>query len=305
MTELIPSPALLSTLSGKVLLLTGGANGIGAATVRLFVSLGAKVAFCDLDSVRGEALAAELGGEKTLFVKVDVTQYSQQYAFFQRCREKFGTIDIVVANAGVTEVGDIFAPSEDLSKPPPMLVLDVNLKAALYTARLGLGFLRESGGGALVLVSSTAGFKESPGLWVYGSSKHGVYGLMRMLRPVSLSRWGIAVNTICPWMTKTALVEGIEDKWAAAGLPENESADVAKAIAITASANNGHNGHGGHAGAALPFNGKAVYVAGGRSFEIEDTIDRLEPQWLGEQNHVDLEKGQAVLGIGDKWTSKQ
>lgn len=302
MAEVTASKELLATLADKVAVLTGGANGIGAATVRLFTSFGAKVVFCDLDAARGEALATELGPDKAQFVKVDVTDYAQQYALFKQAVEKWGRIDVVVANAGLTERGDIFAPSEDLSKPPTMAVLDVNLKAVIYTARLGAGFMRETGGGALVLVSSVAGILESPGLWVYQASKHGVYGLMRCLRSVALPQWGISVNAICPWMTKTVMVAGIEKNWYKAGLPTNEPSDIAMAIAVTATAN---NGKGGHPGADLPFNGKALYISGGRFYEIEKNIDRLEPQWLGAQNSEDFAKGQVVLGSGDGWASKQ
>ncbi|EJU00087.1 NADP-binding protein [Dacryopinax primogenitus] len=304
MTEITPSPPLLSTLNGKVAVLTGGANGIGASTVRLFTSLGARVMFCDLDSQHGEALAAELGREKTRFLKLDVTDYEQQYELFRTALETWGRIDVVVANAGLTELGDIFGLSEDLSLPPSMGVIDVNLKAVIYTARLGVGFMRPSGGGALVLVSSVAGFKESPGLWVYGASKHGVYGLMRCLRSVSGPQWGVSVNAICPWMTtETVMVEGIETLWDKASLPTNEPSDIAMCIATAATANNDPKSR--HPGAATPFNGKALFISGGRFYEIEDNIDRLEPEWLGAQNSRDLFKGQEVLGSGDGWTSKQ
>ncbi|KZT53787.1 NAD(P)-binding protein [Calocera cornea HHB12733] len=203
MAELTPSHALLSTLSGKHVLLTGGSNGIGASTVRLFASLGARVTFCDLDSARGRALAHELGPHSARFEQVDVTDYAAQHGMFARAVEHWGPPDVVVCNAGLPERGDIFSPSADLNKPPDLTVLDANLRAALYTARLALGFMRPpaGAGGALVLVSSVAGILESPGLWVYGPSKHGVVGMMRGLRSVALTEWGVAVNCICPWMT--------------------------------------------------------------------------------------------------------
>jgi hypothetical protein len=107
----------------------------------------------------------------------------------------------------------------------------------------------------------------------------------------------ININVVCPWMTKTAMVKGIEDGWAQNGLPENEPEDVARAILICATANRGQDGKS-HAGAVLPFEGKMVWVGGGESYEIEDNIQRLEPQWLGEENSRVLEKGQAYLAAG-------
>ncbi|EJU00086.1 3-hydroxyacyl-CoA dehydrogenase [Dacryopinax primogenitus] len=301
MAEIIPSPSLLATLNGKVAVLTGGANGIGAATVRLLTSLGAKVIFCDLDATHGEALASELGPEKAIFVKADVTDYGEQYALFRTALAAWGKVDVVIANAGIIEQGNIFGLTEDLSQPPSMAVLDVNLKAVIYTARLGVGFMRQTGGGTLVLLSSMGGFRGNPGVWVYVASKHGVYGLMRCLRSVAAPQWGISVNVICPSMTKTGMVDAIEDIWNKAALPANDASDVAMGIATAATANNGD----GRPGAAKPFNGKALFISGSRFYEIEDNIDRLEPEWLGEQNSQDLFKLKEALGSGEIWDSKQ
>jgi len=178
----------------------------------------------------------------------------------------------------------------------------VNLKGALFTARLGLGFLRKNGkgGGDIVLVSSIAGWKECTGLVAYTASKHGVVGIMRGLH-LSAREEGVRVNVVSPWMTKTGMVRGIEKGWAELDLPANEPSDVARAIALCATANRGTT-HGGpegkgerHPGAAMPFAGKMVWVSGGESFEIEDGIQRLEPQWLGEENSRVLKKGQDFL----------
>lgn len=94
------------------------------------------------------------------------------------------------------------------------------------------------------------------------------------------------------------MVTGIEMGWAKLGLPENTAADVARAMVICATSNQG-GGAGAdapsHDNAALPFIGKIVWVAGGQCYEIEDRIQALEPQWLGEENARVLAKGQAFL----------
>ena len=95
-------------------------------------------------------------------------------------------------------------------------------------------------------------------------------------------------------VAETGMVKGIEIGWAEKGLPENQPGDVAMGIVMCATANRGGDGQT-HGGAALPFEGKIVWVGGGKSYEIEDNIQRLEPQWLGEENSRVLAKGQAYL----------
>lgn len=176
---------------------------------------------------------------------------------------------------------------------PPTTVLDVNLLGSLYCARIASVYLRQNRAKdedrSLTLVSSVAGFKESPGLFLYQASKHGVLGLMRSLRKyISLpTTHNIRVNAICPWMTETAMVAGIEEGWHKANLPVNRPLDVAKVIAGVVS--------------ARELNGVSMYVEGARAWEIERNLDRLQPQWLGEEASRLLEKGQAVLGEGMEW----
>lgn len=90
------------------------------------------------------------------------------------------------------------------------------------------------------------------------------------------------------------MVLGIEKGWYERGLPVNEPEDVGRAILICATANRGSGGST-HGGVRLPFAGKMVYVAGGESYEIEDAMQRLEPQWLGEENSRVLALGQEYL----------
>jgi hypothetical protein len=90
------------------------------------------------------------------------------------------------------------------------------------------------------------------------------------------------------------MVLGIQKGWYERGLPVNEPEDVGRAILICATANRGSGGPT-HQGARLPFAGKIVYVSGGESYEIEDSIQKLEPEWLGKENSKVLEKGQAYL----------
>ena len=83
------------------------------------------------------------------------------------------------------------------------------------------------------------------------------------------------------------MTEGIAESWDKAGLPANEPSDVARVIAEIAASND--------------LNGKAMYVEGGRAWEIEDSINQLEPQWLSAEASRTLNEGQVILGLGDNW----
>ena len=93
---------------------------------------------------------------------------------------------------------------------------------------------------------------------------------------------------------ETVMVTGIQNGWAKLRLPENEPEDVARAMLICAFANRGEN-HQTFKGAKLPFSGKILFVSGGKSYEIEDRMQELEPDWLGEENSKNLAIGQAYL----------
>lgn len=134
------------------------------------------------------------------FVKCDASSYSDQLALFKSAHEKYGKVDIVVANAGISIPKDIFDPAEDIMQEPSMKEIDINTKGVIFSARIGMHYLRQAGEGDLVLVSSIAGFKECGGLVTYTASKHGVIGVMRGLH-LTATPENIRVNVICPWMT--------------------------------------------------------------------------------------------------------
>ena len=189
-----PSP---SPLKSTVLVLTGGALGVGASIVRQAHTAGAHVFFGDVLDSEGHALAKELSssspageGPKVHYQRCDVTSYADTLSLFHAAFKACGRVDHAIANAGIGEQGNIFDEGLDLEsvREEPkraMGVVDVNLKGEIYFARIASVYLRQGEGGgdkSLTLVSSVAGFREDPGLFVYTPSKHGVLGLMRSLR---------------------------------------------------------------------------------------------------------------------------
>ena len=143
----------------------------------------------------------------------------------------------------------------------------------------------------MVLLSSTAGFKETPGLFAYTASKHGVLGLLRSLRPYLPKTHNIRVNAICPWMTDTVMVDGIRENWIREGLPVNQPVDVGRVVLEVA--------------ADGTSNGKAVFVEGGRGWDIEEGINATEEVWLGREVSRTLNRGQEILGDGTDWTKPE
>ncbi|KAJ4345461.1 uncharacterized protein N0V89_011592 [Didymosphaeria variabile] len=284
------NPELLSTLKEKVVVLTGGATGIGRSAVTQFVGkhrltryrrydyadyateAGCKVVFGDVNEAAARELKSTLG-DSVRFQHCDTSSYQSQLDLFTLAETTYGQVDVVVANAGVANHKDVFDPNSDISVEPSMMEVDINLKGAIFTARIGMHYLRKIGGGDLILVSSIAGFKECGGL--------------------------------APYTAKTKLVKGIEAGWRELGLPENEAEDVARSIVLCASANRSEEGKT-HPGAKMPFAGKILWIAGGQAYEIEDAIQDLEPQWLGEENSKVLAKGQAFLASqGTSWDAEK
>lgn len=188
-------PPSAASLKDTVVVLTGGALGVGANVVRQAHAAGAHVFFGDVLDEPGTALAHELsssGGATVRYQRCDVTAYADTLALFEAAYQAFGRVDHAIANAGIGEQGNIFDPEltlESVKEEPKraMNVVDVNLKGEIYFARIASVYLRQGSGGrardkSLTLVSSVAGFREDPGLYVYVPSKHGVLGLMRVLR---------------------------------------------------------------------------------------------------------------------------
>lgn len=160
---------------------------------------GAHVVFGDVVEDASRELEAELS-PGAQFVKCDSSNYADQLNLFNTAFDQYGRVDIVIANAGISIPQDIFDPASDFTQEPSMKEIDINLVGSIFSARIGMHYLRRSGGGDLVLVSSIAGWKECGGLVTYTASKHGVVGIMRGLH-LTATPENIRVNVICPWMT--------------------------------------------------------------------------------------------------------
>lgn len=200
MTHLELNPALLPFVKDKVVVLIGGATGIGRSAIEKFIAHGAKVAFGDLNDSAAQALVSQVGSENAFYAHCNAASYADQLSLFDAAEWRFGRVDIAVGNAGVVIPSNPYAADSDVSREPPMGEVDVNLKGAIFTSRIAAHYLRKYGGGDIVLTSSISGFKECNGIPIYTASKHGVVGIVRGVN-LDLIKENIRVNVICPWMT--------------------------------------------------------------------------------------------------------
>jgi len=183
-------------LQGKVALVTGASGGIGAAVARRLHRAGASVG---LLSRRGD----DLGLERGLGLACDVRERSAVDAATVAVVERFGRLDIAVANAGVGAYG----PFLELDPEQVETMIDVNLKGTLYTAAATLPHLIDAGEGDFVSVASVAGLRAFPGEAVYNASKFGQLGFTRALDH-ELRERGVRATCICPGGVNTEFAIG-------------------------------------------------------------------------------------------------
>lgn len=184
-------------LSGKVVLITGGANGIGEATARLCVERGAAVVIADMNKEAGDKTAAsirEQGGQAD-FVQTDVRDAQQVSALIDFVRQRHGRLDKMVCAAGVLR-GPWLQP-EELPLEEFELTMDVNVKGAFLCSKYATPLLAASDSAVVVVVASGAGVIGASSSLAYGASKGGANGFAMTLAS-HLSKRNIRVNTICP-----------------------------------------------------------------------------------------------------------
>jgi NAD(P)-dependent dehydrogenase (short-subunit alcohol dehydrogenase family) len=191
----------MTSLHGKVVLITGGARGIGAEVAHRLHNKGAKLVLTDLDKSALATLAAELGGdEQVLTVVADVRDLPSMQAAADQAVERFGGIDVVVANAGISSYGSVLRVDPEAFKR----VLDVNLLGVFHTARATLPALIDRRG-YLLIVSSLAAFTAAPGMAAYDVSKAGNEHLAHALR-LEVGHLGVGVGVAHMSWIDTALV---------------------------------------------------------------------------------------------------
>jgi NAD(P)-dependent dehydrogenase (short-subunit alcohol dehydrogenase family) len=222
----------MTSLSGKVALVTGAASGIGEATVERLAAEGARVIAADIDVAGGEAIASKAGGE---FMQLDVTDAARWEAVVGQIQSSHGGIDLAYLNAGITtypasDKGLAEYTIDGLDLENYRRIMRVNIDGVVLGARAVTPAIEARGGGAIVATASVAGligFAPDP---IYTLTKHAVIGFVRALAPALAPR-GIRVHAICPAGVATNILgQGIMERARTSGFDLMEPSQIADAV---------------------------------------------------------------------------
>jgi len=191
---------VMKRFNNRTVIVTGSARGMGASHARGFVAEGANVVIADVLEQEGWALADELG-DHAIFSRLDVTSDRDWAATVAAAEDAFGPISVLINNAGIVRFGQI----EDTEPNVWRQVIEVNLTGAYLGIRAVVSSMRKGGGGAIVNISSGAGFTATFGLAAYVVSKWGVRGLTKTAA-LELGGDNIRVNSIHPGAIRTPIL---------------------------------------------------------------------------------------------------
>lgn len=197
----------MAKFTDKVVIITGGAGGIGIAAGELFANEGASVLLVDLEEAALQQAVETIGCDRVSYCVADVTQANQTQAFVETAVSRYGGVDFFLANAGIEGVVSTIVdyPIEMFDK-----VIDVNVKGVWLGLKYVMPVMQQRGGGAIVITSSVAGVSGGPGLSAYVTSKHAVIGMMRTASNEGAPH-KIRVNTVNPSPVYTEMMTRLEE----------------------------------------------------------------------------------------------
>jgi meso-butanediol dehydrogenase/(S,S)-butanediol dehydrogenase/diacetyl reductase len=203
----------MKRFKNKTVVVTGGASGIGEASVLRFHAEGANVVISDINVEAGEELSGKLG-ERAVFVRADVSDFGEVENLMRCSVETFGRLDVLFNNAGIGALGK----TVDLSIEDWKRVFAVDLDSVFYGCKAAIPLMKQSGGGAIVNTASLSGLAGDYGFTAYNAAKGGVINYTRAVA-IDYAREGIRINALCPGPVSTPIfdevkaVPGVEEEW--------------------------------------------------------------------------------------------
>lgn len=202
-------------MKDKVVLVTGGAAGIGKATALRFAEEGAKVVICDVNETTGRETVRELGPDAS-FYKVNVAKRDEVQQWVEEVAAKYGRIDVMVSNAGILRDGQLVKVKEgqlvgQMTEADFDLVISVNLKGVFNCAQAVAPQMIKQGGGVILNATSIVGLDGNFGQTNYVATKSGVIGMTKVWAR-ELGRYGIRVNAVAPGFTATEILSSMPEK---------------------------------------------------------------------------------------------
>ncbi|WP_280420688.1 SDR family oxidoreductase [Nocardia carnea] len=208
------------SIRGKVVVITGGARGIGLATAVALAKLGAKIAIGDID----EKTVKESGTDYDFdhYGRLDVTDQVSFETFLDDVERELGPIDVLINNAGIMPTGRLVDESDQITRR----ILDINVYGVILGSKIALARMLGRRRGHIINIASLAGETHIPGLATYNASKHAVLGFTDTLRE-EYRGTGVEFSSVLPTLTRTELGSGVA---APKGLPAAEPEDIAAAV---------------------------------------------------------------------------
>ncbi len=195
-------------LEQKVAVITGGGGAIGEAAARLFLNEGARVLLVDLDADLLSRVCSDMDVQRVSSMVADVTSLADNEAMIAEATDRYGGVDILVANAGIE--GDVCS-IVDYDERQFDQVMAVNLKGPFLALKAAIPAIRKRGGGSIIITSSIAGLQGTANFSAYTASKHAVIGLMRSAA-LECAGMNIRVNTVNPSPVETRMMRSIEER---------------------------------------------------------------------------------------------
>jgi short-subunit dehydrogenase len=196
----------MSNFTDKIVVITGGSDGIGKALVAQFLALGAKVATCGRNENKLSLLATEFPSSNLYTAQVDVSKQEQSEAFIKQVVDNWGRIDVLINNAGIS----MRALVSEVSVQTLQNIMDINFWGTVYCTKAALPFIQQNKG-VIVGVSSIAGYRGLPGRSGYSASKFALNGWLEALK-TELYASGTHVMWVCPGFTTSNIRNAALDK---------------------------------------------------------------------------------------------